>query len=799
MELVLGLAALATALSSVGAVNHIDDHSNTIEAKPETVQTVNETAHKTDIGQAKAAPSKLTDKTGAISKPLGRIFPDDPFDPNHYTVSESESNNTYDTANEIGNYNYTFSNYSSGQKPNSYSRDASGCIGQDGDVDFYMFTLYGKADVTITLKDIPSQCDYDVRLYEQGTGRYSDAQIRSEIAYSGRGSNSNELIEKFLYPNTYYIKVYSYRGYGSPLYKLTLNVNYQRNDESISVMKAKGAKGALWLSDYDPYGIKPSISDSKTPIGSTGSWSRCDHYPRDWSFGSFDTTHFTFPIQTGVYKHAELFIFEESYRQRILNVVTRLETAVAQEIQGEQEIQIWRDMLSYQWNGIVSICCYIPYAGTVISLLQDAYEFISGAIEIFCPPENMIVTKTNYLAYLHGLKQSLLFYNPDGDSTKVLSIPMRYRVTKKQLQGSTYPAGLIPQGAQGLSTNYFLTYEPANLDDDFVYTDSYIHAQDPENPITGTVYPIVFGGDLNRAMNNRTLRKLNYPELYLDQVKTVDHLYDREYEWFNFTAPHAGTFRIRSTGDTKAAVHVSHEKTENTSAYGDEIIARAYQTSGYDIGFSYDFHLNAGETLWFRVCGTISNYQYLYTTNVTVTEIQESNLASFQADDLPLASSWNNAWWYQTVSGVNGVANVESKGTYSSGDGLVEMQVDSNGICSKSIFRLFFSRPVKSITFGYCIPDGYSYAYLGLYVEAHNQDGDVLATDIIGSYSNDYYEWNENHWMYSYGLQYATSERDVGEGVYAITFSLDPATDQSPYHISYQRAWLCDFNVEYAN
>ena len=42
MELVLGLAALATAVSSVGGANYIKDDSNIIEAETATVQTLKE-------------------------------------------------------------------------------------------------------------------------------------------------------------------------------------------------------------------------------------------------------------------------------------------------------------------------------------------------------------------------------------------------------------------------------------------------------------------------------------------------------------------------------------------------------------------------------------------------------------------------------------------------------------------------------------------------------------------------------------------------------------------------------------
>ena len=380
-------------------------------------------------------------------------------------------------------------------------------------------------------------------------------------------------------------------------------------------------------------------------------------------------------------------------------------------------------------------------------------------------------------------------------SQDIIRIPVHYSVNYRRQ---------FTVGGDGTSTTYYyfyLGYRP-EIQGSYIYDLDTIYACDYEggNPISGTVYPLTMAhDDVDLALNRVNRYNLETEGLLLNETSNTFKLAQYESKWFSFTAPKTGFFRIRSNGDSYATLHVHSQVNMDIYNSGDAFIDSAYQTPGYENGFSYDFHLNEGETLFFRVCGKETDYTYLNNTNVTVTEIQESKFASFQANDLPLANSWDSAWRLEDVSGVNGLSQIQTKSAYNSGDDLVEMQAEIPGTCFKSIFRLFFNRPVKTIAFGYCLPDGYSYAYLPLYVEAHDEGGDVLATDLIAPYSNDYYERADGHWMYRYGLQYATSERDVGADVYAITFSLDPATDQSPYHISHQRGWLCDFFVEYAD
>ncbi len=80
------------------------------------------------------------------------------------------------------------------------------------DVDFYKFTVYKDSSVNITLSNIPSGKDYDLKIFDH-TGK--------QIGSSTRGSNKSEAITKTLKTGHYYIRVNSYSGTSdSAQYKL---------------------------------------------------------------------------------------------------------------------------------------------------------------------------------------------------------------------------------------------------------------------------------------------------------------------------------------------------------------------------------------------------------------------------------------------------------------------------------------------------------------------------------------------------------------------------------------------------
>ena len=775
MELVLGLAALATAISSVGGASHVDSSPEIVEAEPQTVQIANDAMIQ---GTNNLPKSHIGNLAGASSVVIPRGRPIDNWE---HLMYESENNNSFANSNDAGIYNYTFSTYQSGDKPTSYYKTVYGSIGQEGDVDYYKFTIYGKANVTITLSDIPSQCDYDLRLYEQGTGLFSAAQAINEIGSSTRGSNNSESLTRFLYPNTYYIKVYSFKGYGSPYYNLGLNVSYQRGeDQNISDLKNMGSKGALWLSDWDPYGIKPSISDSRAPIGSEGHWYR--QYSRTESArGNFDSTHFTFPIQTGVYKHAQLFIWDDSLRTQMLTLVTQLHDNAVAQVNTEYEFKIQTEIDELANGTVLSIMGFITIVGTVISIMQISYDLVKGIWDIVCPPEDMLVTKTNFLNYLTRLKEALTWYYPQGDS-RVLSIPMRYTVIKKVNESKGYPT-TYPLGSEVHSTNYYLTYQPVDPNESFEYTNPKIYVQDPENPFTGTIFPIADNDAMHKALARETY-DMSFETFDNNGQKTLS-LSSGKYKWYKFTAPRAGNYYFKSEGSAEATIDVFDNMVYGKSEH--HMKARAYKNNGLSNGAVFSEHLIQGQACFIRISGGNGSYSALSSTTIKTsdTPFPQHNL-TMEADVFNLGTTWDNVLRYNTFDDKD-YYYIQTYGTFFNTDrNCIEMRCDKDGVCSSASIMVFFNRKIKRLSFGTFINSSNSNVCIPLEVRAFDDGCDTVQVDYLSSCRvNNYYPYNFNY------------ESVEGAGVYGFAFNLDPNLDQSPGQATYQEQFIGGITVEF--
>lgn len=136
------------------------------------------------------------------------------------------------------------------------------------DKDFYSFDMVSTGTLTVTLENIPTNCDYDLRLYrleDSPIANVTTMNFEEYIAKSSLGSNLNEKIEVSAKPGTYYACVYSYldKTYDNDNpYKITfeeaVDTTRAGSNYSISEGRSNGDLGAIWISDYAPLGITPS-------------------------------------------------------------------------------------------------------------------------------------------------------------------------------------------------------------------------------------------------------------------------------------------------------------------------------------------------------------------------------------------------------------------------------------------------------------------------------------------------------------------------------------------------------------
>ncbi len=154
------------------------------------------------------------------------------------------------------------------------------------DKDVYSFDACTYGTLTVTLSNIPTNCDYDLRAYrlEDGTdAKASSLSFDKYIAISNNSSNTSEKIILSVKPGTYYFYVYSYqeKTYDNDnpyhlLFEELVDESRANTHYNITEGKSKGDIGAIWVSDYKPLGYTPvTLKNSDAKV----SFSNYNDYP----------------------------------------------------------------------------------------------------------------------------------------------------------------------------------------------------------------------------------------------------------------------------------------------------------------------------------------------------------------------------------------------------------------------------------------------------------------------------------------------------------------------------------------
>ena len=372
MRLVLGLASLATALSCAAGTSHSINSAPAInDAGAKTAQKMGENAfieEKKDV--------RRIDLDDGLIGGGGRLLDPSILEGATAYNLETEGNDSFQAAQDLTPYlanGWDFTHYSSSGSPTLSPTLIRGNISDEDDEDWYKFTLWGKADITIDLSGIPSECDYDIELYKRENTRYMSEDRVSRVTYSNNGDNDDEHISRRLYPGVYYIKVYSYEGFGYTKYNLNVSGNYVRNDMCIETLMANGHKAALWYSDYDPFGVKPSTSLNSLSVGDT--------YTRKIVTQN-NTNHYhpEFPHVLGQsYKQAELFVWDHTLRTQLRNLAYNM----LQQLQNQytNAVDLYVQLQQANSGLSIGISIFGLAAGFVSPILGIAVTGVSCGIE----------------------------------------------------------------------------------------------------------------------------------------------------------------------------------------------------------------------------------------------------------------------------------------------------------------------------------------------------------------------------------------------------------------------------------
>ncbi len=467
------------------------------------------------------------------------------------------------------------------------------------DEDYYKIQVYGKAKLKINLDNIPQDCDYDLELYEFDNVKYCEEDDISLLTYSRYAGTHRENIEKDILPNVYFIRVYSYKGFDAQnKYSLNINVDYQYNNESISNLKySNGAGAAMWISDYDPFGIGPFTTTSKEEIG---------YFSSSSSYSAYKIGHpFTSIIKgRDEVLQASLFIWDKDLRLVLNAIIRQMIVETEKSVNQNASIKYKLEGTSEWINGIAvlgSVTLTIlsavdaPISVTTMTVLSLgatlAPGMFDGIVEAIIPSAKIEVQK-NYLSYLRVLSAALEC-NKNTDSNEVVRIDSKYKMVTESAIGIVH-------------MDYMLDFTPM-YQESYLYDKDVISAYQEGAYFNGTVYPIQSLEDVKRARQKNQIEleevntggntpiQLNYPK-----IETID---TGQYYWYNFTAPENGVYRFYTQGDTDTVGELFHNIVPGRQTKGCILSHDDIDLVNGNKNFSIEYSLYKGQKIYIRVHG----------------------------------------------------------------------------------------------------------------------------------------------------------------------------------------------------
>lgn len=135
------------------------------------------------------------------------------------------------------------------------------------DKDFFRYDVVVTGTLEIGVENIPSGCDYDLRVYRMANTKYASSKEMDFGSYtyiSSSGGNKDEHLKINVTPGTYYAVVYSFNDLtwnNNQSYRIWFEqqLNEQRDDIYYDIRQGRknGDICAMWISDYKPLGYNP--------------------------------------------------------------------------------------------------------------------------------------------------------------------------------------------------------------------------------------------------------------------------------------------------------------------------------------------------------------------------------------------------------------------------------------------------------------------------------------------------------------------------------------------------------------
>ncbi len=324
------------------------------------------------------------------------------------------------------------------------------------DKDFYSFDSCTYGTITVTMTNIPTGCDYDIRAYKLEDGpnaKASDLSFDNYISISNNGTGKDEKIVLSAMPGTYYFCVYSFQDKtfdnNNPYH---IKFEQQVNDTTrenvrywISSGQNKGDLGAIWISDYKPLGYTPVTLSNSNAVVSINNY---NDYPY--------IRHLADKYTNGNYiNYSVIYVWDISTRACISAIAQKLVEAVENKTD-------WNDEQAKSVNiGMGTAGLVLTVAGIVVGTISlavtaevavaalTAAGIIINAASLpislaafamsFSSNAPYLATKKDLLAYLVSVQQTFsVGKGSNSNETKILRFRYRFDSRTHSLNWSPY-------------------------------------------------------------------------------------------------------------------------------------------------------------------------------------------------------------------------------------------------------------------------------------------------------------------------------------------------------------------------
>lgn len=571
------------------------------------------------------------------------------------TNDQYENNNSFEDARSLFTYSSGEPNDKSGYILATLHRDPwYHLFWRDVDEDYFYFDVLGDADLTIDLTNIPYGCDYEVELYKHNNVKESSYSNVSIVTGSYKSDRTNEQIKKSITPGTYYIRIYSFKGFsGDDKYKLSYNLNYNRNDPtSITDLRYnKGAKAAIWTSDFNPFEIKPFNLQGKEYVGFTS-------YSQELGYFDFYANHIHQTMQSrtkGSYiTQSVIYIWDLDWRDAIRLKLIDMADELDDIISANQKFVMKFDNITSAIGGTFTglDITALTTGNAVIGVISTIGGALNSTAELLIPmmfPEKWETNGQTALNYIHRLI-SALETSSGTSSNEVVKIDFRYN----------YESGYEILYQQ---TRYYLNfaYTPNNSYE-FLYDLDDIPTYNAEAYTFGKTYGLRDYNDLAAFYSGQPVTNLpdvnadTPTETFLD-TSYSSHLNNGQYFWYKFTAPSLGIYTFTSFGSTN-----TYGELFLNPVVANSVVGRVTYDDNSATGnnFEINYEMEAGAIVYIRVRGYNWTATGPFSFMVTGQEIPITSAFLNNAYSGNLIS--NGVYWYEFTAQNTGQYIFETTG-----------------------------------------------------------------------------------------------------------------------------------------